>query len=56
MVDIVYAINPAKNLIAHERSKHIEMRFHYLGELVNEGRLKLGCCRSEDQVANLLTK
>lgn len=32
------------------------MRFHYLRELVSEGRLRLGYCRSEDQVADLLIK
>lgn len=54
LVDNVFAINLSKNLIAHGRSKHIEMRFHYLRELVREGRLRLGYCRSKDQL--LLTK
>lgn len=44
------------NLIAHGRIKQIEMKFHYLRELVSEGRLRLGYCRSEDQMADLLTK
>ena len=56
LVDNVFAINLAKNLIAHGRSKHIEMRFHYLRELVSDGRLRLGYCRSEDLVVDLLTK
>ncbi|XP_058765508.1 uncharacterized protein LOC131639000 [Vicia villosa] len=56
LVDNVSAINLAKNPIAHGRSKHIEMRFHYLRELVSDGKLRLGYCRSEDQVADLLTK
>lgn len=37
-------------------SKHIYMTFNYLRELVGEGRLRLGYYRSEDQVADLLTK
>ncbi|XP_045789334.1 secreted RxLR effector protein 161-like [Trifolium pratense] len=32
-VDNLFAINLAKNPVAHGRSKHIEMRFHYLTEL-----------------------
>ena len=44
LVDNVSAINLAKNSIAHGRSKHIEMRFHYLRELVSEGKLRLGYC------------
>ncbi|XP_058727181.1 uncharacterized protein LOC131598615 [Vicia villosa] len=56
MVDNAYAINLSKNPIAHGRSKHIEMRFYYLREIVSEGRLRLGYCRSENQLTDLLTK
>lgn len=56
MVDNVSAINLAKIPIAHGRSKHIEMKFHYLRELVSEEMLRLRYCRSEDQMVDLLTK
>lgn len=56
MIDNVSTINVAKNPIAHGSSKHIEMKFNYLRELVSEERLRLGYYRREDQVANLLTK
>ncbi|PNX97389.1 cationic amino acid transporter 1-like protein [Trifolium pratense] len=55
-IDNVSDINLAKNPIAHGRSKHIELRFHYLREQVNNGNLALIHCRSEEQVAELLTK
>ena len=55
LVDNVSAINLSKNPISHGRSKHIEM-IHYLRNLVCEGKLKLGYCRSKEQVADLLTK
>ncbi|GAU43423.1 hypothetical protein TSUD_334860 [Trifolium subterraneum] len=55
-VDNVSAINLAKNPIAHGRSKHIEMRFHYLREQVNNGNLTLEYCKSGEQVADLFTK
>ncbi|MCI48405.1 cationic amino acid transporter 1-like, partial [Trifolium medium] len=55
-VDNLSAINLAKNPIAHGRSKHIEMKFHYLREQVSNGTLKLEHCRTELQVADLLTK
>lgn len=48
MVDNVSAINLSKNLIAHGRSKHIKIKFHYLRELVSERRLRLGYYRIED--------
>lgn len=41
-IDKLSSINLAKNLISHERRNHIQMRFHYLRELVSEGKLKLG--------------
>ncbi|XP_050889016.1 secreted RxLR effector protein 161-like [Lathyrus oleraceus] len=43
-VNNVSAINLAKNPIAHGRSKHIEMQFHYLRELVGDGKLRLSYC------------
>jgi hypothetical protein len=55
-VDNLSAINLAKNPIAHGRSKHIEMRFHYLREQVSKGNIKLEYCRTELQVADLLAK
>lgn len=56
MVDNLFAINLAKNFIAHARSKHIEIRFHYLREPVSEENLRLEYCKSKDQIADLLTK
>jgi hypothetical protein len=55
-VDNLSAINLAKNPIAHGRSKHIEMRFHYMREQVSKGNIKLEYCRTELQVADLLAK
>ena len=56
MIDNVFAINLGKNPIAHGRNKHIKMRFHYLRELVSEGKLKLWYCKSEDQMVYFLNK
>ncbi|XP_058746805.1 secreted RxLR effector protein 161-like [Vicia villosa] len=53
LVDNVSTISLAKNLISHVRSKHIEMMFNYLRDMVSAGQLRLGYCRSEKQVANL---
>ncbi|PNX68924.1 hypothetical protein L195_g056430, partial [Trifolium pratense] len=55
-IDNISTINLAKNPIAHGRSKHIEMRFHYLIEQVNNGKLCLKHCRSGEQLADILTK
>lgn len=56
LVDNKSAINLAKHPIAHGRSKHIEARFHFLRDQVSRGKLKLEFCKSECQVADILTK
>jgi hypothetical protein len=55
-VDNVSAINLAKNPISHGRSKHIELRYHYLRYQVAKGLIRLEHCRSEVQIADILTK
>ncbi|GAU43236.1 hypothetical protein TSUD_241260 [Trifolium subterraneum] len=50
------AISLARNPIAHGRSKHIETKFHYFRDQVTKGNLKLTHCRTELQVADILTK
>ena len=55
-IDNMSAINLAKNPIAHGRSKHIEMRFHYLREQVADGKMNVEHCRTENQIADIMTK
>ena len=50
------AINLAKNLVLHGRSKHIEARFHFLREMVNRGELEVRHCSSEAQLTDFFTK
>lgn len=49
-------IQLSKNPVHHGRSKHIEVRFHYLRDLTKEGRVKLIHCGTQEQVANIMTK
>ncbi|GAU50483.1 hypothetical protein TSUD_409690 [Trifolium subterraneum] len=56
LVDNKSAINLAKNPISHGRSKHIETRFHFIREQVNNGRIVLNHCPTEVQEADILTK
>jgi hypothetical protein len=55
-VDNASAIKLAKNPIFHKRSKHIDVRAHFVRELVEEGKLIIEHIASKDQVADLLTK
>ncbi|GKU98369.1 hypothetical protein SLEP1_g11381 [Rubroshorea leprosula] len=55
-VDNVSAIDLAKNPITHGRSKHIDVRFHFLRDQVGKKAIELVYCKSENQVADILTK
>ena len=56
MCDNKSAIALAKNPVFHGRSKHIGIKYHYIRELVKSEEIELEFCRSEDQVADILTK
>jgi len=42
--------------VFHKRTQHIDTRFHYIRELVSIGEIVLQHCRTQEQVANILTK
>ena len=50
------AIALSKNYVFHKRTKHIDTKFHFIRELVNNGEIVLQYCRTEDQFADILTK
>ncbi|GAA0166463.1 hypothetical protein LIER_21611 [Lithospermum erythrorhizon] len=49
-------IKLSRNPVMHGRCKHIDMRSHFLRDLVKEGTIILSYCRSEDLVADVMTK
>lgn len=49
-------IKLSKNPVMHRRTKHIDVRFHYLRNLVNEGRIQLVFCPTTEQLADVMTK
>jgi hypothetical protein len=50
------AIQLSKNHVFHKKSKHIDTRFHFIRELVNNGDISLQFCGSRDQLADIFTK
>ena len=40
----------------HDRLKHIEMRYHFIRDLVQRGAMKLQYIRTDEQIADILTK
>lgn len=55
-IDNESAIALSKNPVFHDRSKHIDVRYHFIRECVEENRVKLQSIRTEEQLADILTK
>ena len=56
LCDNTSAINISKNLVMHSKTKHIPIRFHFLGEQVTEKNIKLEYVETKEQIANIFTK
>ncbi|KAM1493017.1 hypothetical protein ACFX10_024846 [Malus domestica] len=54
--DNISAIKLLKNPIMHGRSKHIDVRFHFLRDLVKEGVVQLKQYSRQEQLADIMTK
>ena len=50
------AISLASNRLASARSKHIDVRYHFLRELVEQKQIAIVKVKSERQRADILTK
>ena len=46
----------AKNPVSHARSKHIDIRHHFIRDAVEEGVINLVYCRTDEMLADILTK
>ena len=56
MFDNNSTIQLSKNPVFHGKSKHIDVRFHFLRDLVNDGVVEMSYCNSQDQIADIMTK
>ena len=54
--DNTSAINLSKNPVHHSRTKHIEVRHHFLRDHVAKNNIKLEFIPTTDQLADILTK
>lgn len=54
--DNISTIKLSKNVVFHGKSKHIDVRFHFLRNLVKDEIVELSHCSSQDQLADIMTK
>jgi hypothetical protein len=50
------AIALSKNPVYHERTKHIDVKHHYIRECVEDGKVEVDHVCTDDQLADILTK
>ena len=50
------AINISKNPVQHSRTKHIDIRHHYIRDLVEDKVITLEHVATKEQVADIFTK
>jgi uncharacterized membrane protein YciS (DUF1049 family) len=50
------AIDLSKNPVQHSRTKHIEIRHHFLRDNIQKGNISIEKVSSEDNIADILTK
>ena len=49
-------IKMTKNLVFHDKSKHIKIKYHYIKDMVQKGVVKLQYVATDEQIADVLTK
>ena len=54
--DNTSAINISKNPVLHSRTKHIEIRHHFIRDHVLKGDVVLECVDTKNQLAYIFTK
>ena len=55
-VDNQGAINLAKNPVNHQRSKHIDIKYHFIRSEIQNGNVNLQYVPTDDNVADIFTK
>ena len=55
-IDSQSTIQLSKNPVFHDRSKHIDTRYHFIRECIEEGRVCVASIGTTEQLADIMTK
>ncbi|GKB35802.1 hypothetical protein Tco_0880744, partial [Tanacetum coccineum] len=50
------AIHLAKNSMFHKRTKHIDIRYHWIRDAIEDGMFELNKVHTDDNASDMLTK
>jgi hypothetical protein len=50
------AIYLTKNQMLHEKTKHIDIKYHFIRDVIEEGKLKVCKISTHDNSADMMTK
>jgi hypothetical protein len=56
LIDSQSTIKLAKNPVFHNKTKHVDTKYHYTRTLIAKGIIKPVYCPSEDQISDIFTK
>ena len=56
MIDNQGAMNLAKNPVHHQRSKHIDIKYHFIRSEIQEGQINLEYIPCQENIAEVFTK
>ena len=51
-----FAIALSNNYVFHNRTKHIDAKYHFIRKLINNNEIVLQHCRSHEQFADIFTE
>jgi len=54
--DNINAINTSKNPCQHKRTKHIDIRHHFLRDNAEKGLISMNFCSTKNQIADIFAK
>ncbi|KAM1185318.1 hypothetical protein FF1_014602 [Malus domestica] len=56
LCDNTSAIAMSKNPVFHHKTRHINRRYHFIRDAIQDGTIELHYCSTEEQLADIFTK